>query len=238
MRRAAADEALPPPPFNGFGPEAFGFLRDLAREQTRDWFQANRDTYEAAVRAPLASLVAAVADLLATRRIPLHGDPQRAIFRIHRDVRFSKDKRPYKTHAGATLTRDGGKLSPGLLYIHIDPEGCFAAAGFWQPEPAALEAIRQAIAGKPAAFRRVLAALAAKDLAMSPDEAALKRPPRGYEALEDAVLRDVLRCRSLTVRRPLDPAIGPALPAAIADFAEAAMPLLQFGWTAIDGRTA
>ena len=145
----------------------------------------------------MVSLVAAVSDALAARRIPLRGDPQRAMFRIQRDVHFSRDKRPYKTHAGATLTRDGGRLSPGLLYIHIDPEGCFTAAGFWQPEPAALDAIRRAIAGKPAQFKR---ALSAQGLALSPDEDALKRPPRGHEAVEDPVLHEALRC----------PADGPA----------------------------
>lgn len=234
--RGTAAEMPPPPPFAGFGPGAFAFLRDLAREQDRDWFQANREAYEAELRGPMASLVAAVSDALVPRRIALRGDPQRAMFRIQRDIRFSKDKRPYKTHAGATLTRDGGKLSSGLLYIHIDPEGCFTAAGFWQPEPAALEAIRRAIAGKPAVFKRALAALAAKGLPLSPDADALKRPPRGYEAVEDPVLREVLRCRSLVVRRPL-PDTGAGLPGAIAEFAADALPLLQFGWAAIDGRT-
>lgn len=235
MRGTAAAMAPPPPPFAGFTPAAFGFLRDLAREQTRDWFEANRDTYEAELRGPMASLVAAVAEELARRRIPLRGDPQRAIFRIHRDVRFSKDKSPYKTHCGATLTRDGGRLSPGLLYIHVAPEGCFAAAGFWQPEPKALEAIRQAIAGKPAVFKRMLTALAARGLALSPDEEALKRPPRGYEGVEDAVLREALRCRSLTVRRPLEDVSDAGLPGRIAEFTTDALPLLKFGWAAIDG---
>jgi uncharacterized protein (TIGR02453 family) len=231
--RGVTAEMPPPPPFTGFGPGALGFLRDLAREQDRAWFQANRERYEAELRAPMASLVAAVSDALAARHIPLRGDPQRAMFRIQRDVRFSRDKRPYKTHAGATLTRDGSRLSPGLLYIHIDPEGCFTAAGFWQPELAALEAIRQAIAGKPAQFKR---ALAAHGLALSPDADALKRPPRGYEAIEDPALREALRCRSLTVRRPLG-SIGAELPDRILDFALATLPLLQFGWAAVDGRT-
>ena len=90
----------PPPPFTGFGPEALGFLRDLAREQDRAWFLANKDRYEATIRAPMASLVAALSNVLAARRIPLRGDPQRAMFRIQRDVRFSRDKRPYKTLRG------------------------------------------------------------------------------------------------------------------------------------------
>ncbi|MDO9710746.1 DUF2461 domain-containing protein [Paracraurococcus lichenis] len=236
MRGAAAEMVPPPPPFAGFAPAAFAFLRDLAREQTREWFQANRDIHEAEVREPMASLVAAVAEALARRRIPLRGDPQRAIFRIHRDVRFSRDKQPYKTHCGATLTRDGGRLSPGLLYIHIDPLGCFTAAGFWRPEPRALDAIRHAIADRPAAFRRMLAALAAKGLALSPDEEALKRPPRGYEAVEEPVLREALRCRSLTVRRALPEAavVRADLPEVIAEFAVDALPLLKFGWGAID----
>jgi len=232
--RGAAEDPLPPPPFTGFGPGAFDFLRGLAAEQDRAWFLAHKDSYEAEIRAPMAALVAALSDALARRRIPLRGDPQRAMFRIQRDVRFSKDKRPYKTHAGATLTRDGGRLSPGLLYIHIDPEGCFAAAGFWQPEPPALAAIRTAIAGKPAVFKR---ALTVHGLTLSPDEDALKRPPRGYEAVEDPLLREALRCRSLTVRQPLA-TTDAELPERIAEFATAALPLLRFGWAAIDGASA
>jgi uncharacterized protein (TIGR02453 family) len=228
---------LPAPAFCGFKPAAFAFLQDLAQNQSRDWFQANKSIYETSLRAPLAALVTALTVELGERGILLRGDPKRSIFRINRDVRFSRDKSLYKTNVGAALTRNGAKLSPGVLYIHIDPLGCFAAAGFYHPEPVPLQAMREAIAGSPDRFRRVIAALAASKLALSPDEDALKRTPRGFEAMTDPDLAAALRHRSFTVRRALARrTVGaPGLVNTVADFAQAALPLLQFGWTAING---
>jgi len=85
--------------------------------------------------------------------MPLVGDPQRAIFRIYRDVRFSPDKRLYKTHAGAVLTRSGGKRDPGLLYLHVAPGESMVAAGFWHPEPALLSRLRRALPPTPRSRR-------------------------------------------------------------------------------------
>ena len=233
--RAMAPGPAGPPPFAGFPAAGFGFLRALAAAQDRAWFEANRATYDAALRGPMDSLVAALSEQCARRRIPLRGDPRRAVFRIHRDVRFSRDKSPYKTHVGAVLGHGGGGPHGGVLYVHVAPEGCFAAAGFWQPEPRALDAIRAAIAAKPAPFKRMLAALDRGGLALDADEGALKRAPRGHEAVTDPVLLDALRRRSFTVRHPLSrAAVGrAALVEDIMAFAEAALPLLRFGWSAI-----
>ena len=101
-----ARQAIPAdllPPFDGFGGKGFAFLRDLRDNQDRTWFQAHRDVYEAELHAPMAALVAALSTRLGSLGLPLRGDPARAIFRINRDVRFSKDKSPYKTHVGAAL---------------------------------------------------------------------------------------------------------------------------------------
>lgn len=212
------------------------FLRGIAAHQDRDWYEANKAVYEAQVRGPQMALVADLGPVLADRGLPLQGDPRRALFRLHRDIRFSKDKRPYKTHAGAALTRDGAKMSPGVLYIHVDPEGSFVAAGFYQPEPTALAAIRSALAAKPAAFPALQKRLAAAGLPLEPDGEALKRLPRGYEGVSDPVLGEALRRRSFIVRRPLaaEALADPGLVDQIAAFAGEAAPLLAFGWAAID----
>jgi uncharacterized protein (DUF2461 family) len=110
-------------PFPGFAAADLAFLTGLAAHNDRDWFTANRAVYDDRLKPTLAALIDALNGALAARDLPLAGDPKRSVFRIHRDVRFSKDKRPYKTHVSATLTRDGQKLSPGLLYVHIEPEG-------------------------------------------------------------------------------------------------------------------
>lgn len=111
------------PSFPGFAAADLAFLTGLAAHNDREWFAANRSIYDERLKPTLAALIEALNGAFASRDLPLAGDPKKSLFRIHRDVRFSKDKRPYKTHVSATLTRDGQKLSPGLVYVHIEPEG-------------------------------------------------------------------------------------------------------------------
>ena len=89
--------------FSGFRPAAYDFLAGLAANNNRDWFGEHKPTYEAEVITPFRLLLADVISALAAAEIPLTGDPAKAIFRIHRDVRFSKDKLPYKIHAGGSI---------------------------------------------------------------------------------------------------------------------------------------
>ncbi|WP_425995846.1 DUF2461 domain-containing protein [Caulobacter sp. DWR1-3-2b1] len=110
-------------PFPGFAPADLAFLTGLAVNNDREWFTANRAPYDEGLKPTLATLILALNEALDDRGLPLAGHPKTTVFRIHRDVRFSKDKRPYKTHVSATLTRDGQKMSPGMLYVHIEPEG-------------------------------------------------------------------------------------------------------------------
>ena len=109
--------------FPGFAPADLAFLTGLAAHNDRAWFTANRAVYDDRLKPTLGALIEALNDAFAARDLPLAGDPKKSVFRIHRDVRFSNDKKPYKTHVSATLTRDGLKLSPGLVYVHIEPEG-------------------------------------------------------------------------------------------------------------------
>ena len=223
------------PPFTGFSPKAFAFLKDLDANQNREWFEARKAIYETELKGPLSALVASLGLALSAEGLDLDCDPKRALFRIHRDVRFSKDKRPYKAHVGASMTRDGERLAPGLLYIHFDPKGSFMAAGFWQPEPPALQKIRTAMVARPKDIRAVIAGLGKSDLKLETDEP-LKRTPRGFENVEAEDLVELLRLKSLIVRHPIarkTTADADTLIAAIAGFARATHPLLRFGWAAI-----
>ena len=121
--------------FSGFGPQAVPFFKALAFHQTKDWFEFNRAIYEGEIKGPLGDLVEELTARFAKAKTSLKGDRKASLFRINRDVRFAKDKSPYKTNAGAVLSRTGAKNDPGMLYVHVSAEGCFAAAGFWQPEP-------------------------------------------------------------------------------------------------------
>jgi uncharacterized protein (TIGR02453 family) len=133
------------------------------------------------------------------------------------------------------MTRFGGKMEQGLLYLHIDPEGCFAAAGFHMPEPAELAKLRQAIAAQPAKFKAVEAGLRKSKLGLG-TEGQLSRTPRGFEALKGGPLDGVIRLKSLIVEEPLSKAeiASPKLTEQVVDFALRARPLLEFGWKALD----
>ena len=109
--------------FPGFAAADLAFLTGLAANNEREWFTANRSVYDEGLKPTLAALIVALNAAFEARDLPLAGHPRHTVFRIHRDVRFSRDKKPYKTHVSATLTRDGQKMSPGMLYVHIEPEG-------------------------------------------------------------------------------------------------------------------
>jgi uncharacterized protein (TIGR02453 family) len=229
-----------PGPFTGFGVGALPFFEALAANQNREWFQANKETYETQVRAPMAALVDALSFAFAAHDIPLTGDPKRALFRIHRDVRFSKDKSPYKTNAGAVITRDGSKDSPGLLYVQVGGRregghGSFTGIGFYGLEPKDLTVLRHAIADDPERWLAVRSDLNAAGLDFSSGYA-LARLPKGFEAHAGSPIEHDLKLRNLIVSRPIEAERlqDPALIDDIVDFAAAGLPLLRFGWSALD----
>jgi uncharacterized protein (TIGR02453 family) len=221
-------------PFSGFGPQAVPFFKALAFHQTKDWFEANRAIYEDEIKGPLGDLVEELAARFAKAKMPLKGDRKASLFRIYRDVRFAKDKSPYKTNAGAVLTRTGTKNDPGLIYVHVAADGCFIAAGFYQPEPEALARLRAAIARAPKAWKTMVAKLADGGLALT-DEYALKRAPRGFEAIDDPEIAAAVRNASFICSRDIANArLGsPKLVDDVVDFAKDAMPLLKWGWSAV-----
>ncbi|HET7717100.1 MAG TPA: TIGR02453 family protein [Bauldia sp.] len=221
--------------FTGFGPKALPFFEALRFHQSREWFEENRGLYESDVLAPMTALIEDLTEAFAKRRIPLRGDGRRSIFRLNRDIRFSKDKSPYKTHAGAVMSRSGSKKDNGLLYIHIDPAGCFTAAGFYMPEAPALAALRKAILAHPNKAKAMLARLEKGGLELDTFDQ-LTRVPRGFEELKGGPLDGLIRMKSLVVEEKLPERLvkGAKLTGAIVDFAVRAKPLLEFGWQAVD----
>jgi uncharacterized protein (TIGR02453 family) len=221
-------------PFAGFGPKALPFLKALAFHQTKEWFEDNRATYESDLRTPMGDLVEDLSAALAKAKIPLKGDRKTSLFRINRDVRFAKDKSPYKTNVGAVMTRGGAKNDIGLLYFHVALDGCFAAAGFYRCEPEELGRIRATIVRSPKAWKQMIAKLAKAGLKPS-DEYAMKRNPRGFEDVEDEEIAAAFRLKSIICRRPI--AEGklrePGLVGELVAFARDALPLLEWGWSAV-----
>lgn len=214
----------------------FAFLRELAANNEKGWFEANRTTYDDAIRAPVTELAAAVTTELTRRGLPLEGDAKRSVFRIHRDTRFSHDKSPFKTNVGVVWYRQGGsKSSPGILYCHLDPAGCFAAAASYHPEPEVLDSIRERIRVHPDRFATMRADLLAAHLPLDESEK-LTRMPKGFEDLKGSPIETALRLKNLIARRPLPmrTVLSRKLPGALADLAAQALPLLRFGWSAVD----
>jgi uncharacterized protein (TIGR02453 family) len=171
-----------------FDDDALAFLGDLKRHNDRAWFNEHRDRYERSLRQPFLDFISDVGPELRSISPNLVADPRPSggsLFRIQRDVRFSRDKSPYKTHAGAHFQLGGkGFHGPGY-YLHLEPGGCFVAGGMWMPEPEVLQAIRQRIVDEPAAWKKARGTL-------DHSEETLKRPPRGFDA-DHPMIEDIKR---------------------------------------------
>jgi uncharacterized protein (TIGR02453 family) len=198
----------------GFRPGAFTFLRDLARNNRKEWFEAHRDVYDREVREPMRWLVETLDARLRSIAPEIVGDPRRSMFRIHRDVRFSKDKSPYKTNAGAWLYhRDAGRKVGTVgegggagFYFHIDPTTCFVAGGIWMPAAPALLRIREAIAAKPTALPRLTSAPGfRRRFDGLSEEAKLRRAPQGFSPDHPAV--EWLKLQSFTASASIEPKV-------------------------------
>ena len=168
-----------------FKPAFFDFLRELKANNERSWFEANKARYHADVRDPMLDFIAAFAEPLADISPHFVADPRAnggSLFRIYRDTRFSPDKTPYKTNAGAHFRHAAGKdaHAPGF-YLHLEPGACFAACGIWHPGGDALAEIRNAIIEDPASWTRMTQAKAFRDTFTLMGQS-LQRPPRGCDA--------------------------------------------------------
>ncbi len=223
--------------FRGFPPGALRFLRGLRRHNTRAWFERHRPVYETEVRGPMRTLVEEMDVRLARFAPELTGDPRRSLFRIHRDVRFSSDKSPYKTNAACQFYHHDAGRGAGQnaeaagagLYFQLEEGACFVAGGIWMPARPTLERIRDGVAEAPEALDRILEAPDFRRRFRTLDrEDLLTRLPRGYAAGHPA--ERWLRYRSFTASRILTEheALNRRLPAILErDFA-ALLPLVRW----------
>lgn len=208
------------------------FLKDLAKNNHKEWFDANRKNYDAAKQD---------FSVLVQKLIEQHGkkDSEIAsllakdcIFRINRDVRFSKDKSPYKINMGASINRGGKKSIFAGYYVHCEPGNqSFVGGGLWMPEAAVLKKVRQEIDYGADEFKKILHhknfAGYYKDLDKSGD-LSLSRPPKGYDDENPAI--DYIKLKSFIALRPLTDAEmqSKELTKIILKGFEALQPLLQF----------
>lgn len=162
-----------------FTKETMRFLADLRKHNDRAWFADNKDRYEQHVKEPFVEFISDARAPLGKLSPHVVADPRPvggSLFRIYRDVRFSKDKSPYKTHAGAHFRHAAGKdvHAPGL-YLHVEPRSCFIAGGMWMPDPKALRKIRDTIVDAPGKWKAVVRS------GLEVEGESLTRPPQGYD---------------------------------------------------------
>ena len=220
-----------------FTPASLRFLRGLARNNRREWFEAHRAEYEATLLAPMRALVEELDVRLARLAPEMVGDPKRSIFRIYRDVRFSADKSPYKTHFACWFFHRDGTHKVGQeahgggagYYFHLQPGGSLDAGGIWMPPREALGKLRDALAEKPAAFTGAISGAAVRRRFGELDsDAVLKRVPRGYAP--DHPAAPWLRFQSFTLSRPFTDAqvTSARLPALLEEDLKLMLPLVRW----------
>ncbi|WP_051669535.1 DUF2461 domain-containing protein [Bryobacter aggregatus] len=167
--------------FPGFPKEALQFFQGLEKNNNREWFEKKKPVYEEKVKAPMIELVAALnQELLAFA--PEHiVEPKKAILRIYRDIRFSKDKTPYKTNIAADFHRHNlGKGEGASFYIHLTTKEFMIAAGVYNPLPEHLKLYRAWIADHHAEFRKIVENQKLKNLMGELQGEVMKRTPKGY----------------------------------------------------------
>lgn len=191
---------------NGFTARSFDILRELEANNNRDWYEANKADLKTFVREPFAGMLAIASVLLEGSRYPLSGN-DKTMFRQNRDVRFSKDKMPYKTNVSGMLTRDGTKQEMGgVVYAQIGPRDGLSAGGFYQLATAGLGKVRDRIIADAGQFGDIVEDLAASGYPLE-KENSLKTMPRGFKQHEDHPLAAYLKLKSYTVRQAQPPEV-------------------------------
>jgi uncharacterized protein (TIGR02453 family) len=201
MAKAASE-----PRFTGFDKNAMQFWHELAAEMNKEWFVDNKERYESQWVAPMTALLGDVARRLAPAYKPLAlGAPK--VMRIYRDVRFSRDKTPYKTHIGAVITVAGKKVGEGgnaAMYVHMGVDEEFVGVGCYQFDAAKLAAWRKAVAGKSgAALQPLIAKLRKAGYAVGGHDD-YKKVPKGIDP--DHPRAELLKMKGLTGSFPEIPA--------------------------------
>ncbi|WP_299581910.1 DUF2461 domain-containing protein [uncultured Sunxiuqinia sp.] len=178
------------------------FLTDLRKNNNRDWFNDNRKRYEEGKEQMLFFTELLIQEIHKfDESVPLI-DPKDCLFRIFRDVRFSHDKSPYKTHMGSFIAPGGRKSRMAGYYIHVEPGNSFLGGGIWRPEAAELKAIRSEIYHHPEGFKEVIHDADFKNYYPSIEGEKLKTAPKGFpKDFEDI---DLLRYKSYTFGLSLD----------------------------------
>ena len=233
-----------------FTDKTFKFQRALAKNNSREWFNAHKADYEEYLKQPFLRLIGDLQEPLRTISPHYRADSKPvggSLFRIYRDTRFANDKTPYKTWAGArffherikiassdaTLQRQGTAIEAPSFYLHIAPGDCFIGGGLWHPETTTQRRIRDFIVENPESWKKAVHAPAFRRKFDMHDES-LTRPPRGYPA--DHELIDDLKRKNYVAMAALDDVTvtGTRLLKAVSDGMRGCAPLIDYLCAALD----
>lgn len=214
-----------------FKPETIRFLRELKKNNNRDWFNENKSRYESEVLDVALHFIQSMHDPLDKIAPHFTAVPKRtggSLMRVYRDTRFSKNKLPYKTNIGIQFRHEQARdvHAPGY-YVHIDPDEVFLGVGLWRPEPGVLAAIRERISAKQAEWLR-----AREDRTFKRhfgwSGQSLTRPPRGYDKdhplIEDIKRKDFIAVKNMSI----DEVTGARFQQKVETAFEAATPMMKF----------
>ncbi len=176
------------PPFNGFPKDTLRFLRELKKNNTREWFAQNKERYEKNVKEPMHTLLAGIATRMRVFDPEIVLEPKKAMYRIHRDVRFSDDKSPYKLWVAAAFTYRGfDRKNDAAFYFHISPEEFGIGGGLYAPQGDRLKNIRKAIDADADPLRAILNGKSFKRYFGGLVGEELARVPQGYDKEHPAI---------------------------------------------------
>lgn len=214
-----------------FSEKTFKFLRALARNNSREWFNEHRKDYEQHLKEPFQRLIAELEPDLLTISPHYRAEPRGnggSLFRIHRDTRFSNDKTPYKTWGGARFFHARSKQVPApSFYLHVQPGNSFLGGGIWHPEPDVQRRIREFLVDNPAGWQQAVKTPAFKRRYQFWGDT-LVRPPRGFPA--DHPLIEDLKRKDFTAGYVLDDEVvlGPRLRQAVVSGFKGVAPLVDY----------
>jgi uncharacterized protein (TIGR02453 family) len=216
-----------------FSKKSFEFLGNLSKNNSKEWFDSHKSDYLKYIKEPSLEFASEILSACPKQKIPFMGEPKNCIFRQNRDIRFSHNKEPYKTNAGISFTKNGKKNSFGLGYVHLAPEGCFIAVGFYMPETFEILKIRDAIVQKQKEFEKILSLLEKNswswDFSMT-----LKKIPPNYKQFLDTKIEPFLKLKSFTVSKKLTQKeiVHLDFPTQCLQNFKEGLKLLEFGWQA------
>jgi uncharacterized protein (TIGR02453 family) len=211
-----------------FSEAGIKFLRDLAKHNDREWFEPRKHIYEAELKAPMLAIVGEVNEQMADFAADFIRPPQKSMMRIYRDVRFSKNKAPYKTNVAAWWARHGlEKTSGGGFYFHVTATDVHVAAGCYMPEKEQLLAIRRMLLERHEEYRAIVSSKNLTAMMHSFDGMKMTRGPKGFPAEHPALDLIMQRQWGVSSELPVESALGPGFVKEIVKRFKLAAPLVS-----------